>query len=267
MDVPAEIVDIFDILDPPMRQRKLSNREALRQLMFVMKTGVPWRHITVHQCKYWTVYKRFQSWVLSGVIDRAWKELTSLYVQHKLAYDPKWFHDLFIDTTMIKNVGGVDGLGKNPTDRGRLATKMSVIVDESQIPLCCEFFPANASDATTAIKSVDGMCCDVRRDRRFTNVLIGDKGYVSRHIEAALKTRNMRLLTPQKKNCKNPRRFSKADKDRLKRRHKVENFFCRMDKFKKIHCRHDKSMVSYRALTLFGMMVIVTTAQGPLRKS
>jgi putative transposase len=125
--------------------------------MFVVKTGIPWRYVNVNQCNSSTVYKRFQSWISKGVIERAWKELTTMYVQKRLAVNPKWFHDLFIDTTMIKNVGGVDGTGKNPTDRGRMATKMSVIVDEAQIPLCCEFFLANRSDATTAIQSVDGL--------------------------------------------------------------------------------------------------------------
>jgi hypothetical protein len=65
--------------------------------------------------------------------------------------------------------------------------------------------------------------------------VIGDKGYISRHIEEALRARNMRLLTPQRTNCRHPRIYSKEDRNSLRRRHKVENLFCRMDKFKKMH--------------------------------
>ena len=164
---------------------------------------------------------------------------------------------------MVKNLGGVDGLGKNPTDRGRMATKMSVVVDNAMIPVCCEFFPANVNDAVTTVKTIDGICCDIRRDGRYSNIVIGDKGYVSKHIENALRDRNMRLLTPQKSNCKRPKRFSTADKSRLKRRHKVENLFSRLDKFKKIHCRHEKNLASYKAFTLFGMILLVATVKLP----
>ena len=153
------LVSLFDELDPPVRQRKLSNHEALRQLLFVMRTGVQWRYIPVHVCNFSTVYKRFQSWTRHGVIDEAWKRMLALYAANKLQEDPRWFREMFIDTTMIKNVGGIDGLGRNPTDRGRMATKLSVIVDNARIPLSCEFFPANRNDSVTAVATVDGICC------------------------------------------------------------------------------------------------------------
>ena len=92
--------------------------------------------------------------------------MLALYAANKLQEDPRWFREMFIDTTMIKYVGGIDGLGRNPTDRGRLATKLSVIVDNARIPLSCEFFPANRNDSVTAVATVDGICCATRPDRR-----------------------------------------------------------------------------------------------------
>ena len=95
-----------------------------------------------------------------------------------------------------------------------------------------------------------------RMDRRFSNIVIGDKGYVSSNVEDALRERRMRLLTPRKVNSRR-KKHSKADRDSLRRRHTVENLFSRLDKFKKIHCRHEKNLESYRGLTLFGMMLLV----------
>ena len=43
--------------------------------------------------------------------------------------------------------------------------------------------------------------------------------------------------------------------------HKVENIFSRLDKFKKIHCRHENNLASYKAVTLFGMLILVTTVK------
>ena len=131
--VPPQIVNIVNELDPPVRKRRLTNEDALAAIYFMLRTGVPWRDVQIftRNCSASAVYKRYRSWVASGVFENVWKELVKHYSEQRIRSDANWFHDLFIDTTMIKNVGGVDGLGKNPTDRGRLATKMGAIVDSA----------------------------------------------------------------------------------------------------------------------------------------
>ena len=52
-----------------------------------------------------------------------------------------------IDSSFVKNVYGRDCIGRNPTDRGRAATKLSVLVDDLGVPLSLLFTPANCSDA------------------------------------------------------------------------------------------------------------------------
>ena len=76
---------------------------------------------------------------------------------------------------MIKNIQGVDCVGKNPTDRGRLASKLSVICDCDQVPVSACFFPANKSDVTTTIDTVDSIACKIRKDNRYHNTLVADK--------------------------------------------------------------------------------------------
>jgi putative transposase len=171
----------------PIRKRKLSNKDALEQLCFLLKTGVPWRHIPMTLCSPSAVYKRYRHWLSHDIFDRAWVELTALYANNRLESDPSWFHDLFIDTTMIKNVGGIDGLGKNPTDRGRLATKMGVVVDSAAIPIAFQFFEANRNDVTTTVPTIEQILCHLRKDRRYKHALIGDKGYISKDVAEALK--------------------------------------------------------------------------------
>jgi transposase len=258
VQVPPQIVNIVNELDPPVRKRRLTNEDALAAIYFMLRTGVPWRDVQIftRNCSASAVYKRYRSWVASGVFEKVWKELVKHYSEQRIRSDANWFHDLFIDTTMIKNVGGVDGLGKNPTDRGRLATKMGAIVDSAGIPVAIEFFSANRNDVTTALDTVAAIGCPIRPegwlgpDKRFKNTLVGDKGYVSKKLRDALKPSGIRMLTPNKKNsrCK---KMHHDDRVRLRRRLKVENLFCRLDKFKKIHCRHEKSLAAFRALTYF----------------
>ena len=50
------------------------------------------------------------------------------------------------NTTAYKNIYGKDCVGKNPTDRGRKATKLSVIVDEKGVPHSLHASEGNVSD-------------------------------------------------------------------------------------------------------------------------
>jgi putative transposase len=266
MEAPLMLASIFDELDPPIRKRKISNAEVLNLVCFALKTGVPWRYIPVKaMCGWSAAYKRYQRWVQLSLFDKALTRLRDMYSERKLASDPKWFKELFIDCSFVKNVGGVDGLGKNPTDRGRMATKMSAIVDNDKMPLSCEFFPGNINDCKTALQTVDAITCPLRINKRYKNIIVGDKGYVSKQLTAGMKLRGKSLLTPRKINMVKEKKHTKEQKRTLMRRHKVENFFIRLDKFKKIHCRHEKNLSSFKSLTLFAMALLF--ANNPILSS
>ena len=257
MNVPPVIASIFDELDPAVRQRKISNSDVLRMLCFALKTGVPWRYLpTSGQCDWSTAYKRYKRWIRLGLFDKALSSIRSMYANRRLSEDPSWFKELFIDCSFVKNVGGVDCLGKNPTDRGRLATKLSAVVDNNMMPLSCEYFPGNTCDCSVAIETIDKIGCKVRVDKRYKNTIVGDKGYVSQNIARELKKRNMKLLTPVKKGMTRTKKLVRSHEELLRKRHKVENFFCRLDKFKKIHCRHEKSLESFKALSTFAISLM-----------
>lgn len=264
MKVPAEIVKIVDELDPPIRARRLTNEDALSAINCVLRTGISWRDVQhiMHTCSASAVYKRYRSWIASGLLERVWKKLLLRYSEKRIEADARWFHDIFIDTSMIKNVGGVDGMGRNPTDRGRMATKLSAIVDRDGIPVSVEFFAANRSDVTTALESFNAIACPLQPcglfgpDRRFKRTLVGDKGYVSQELQNAVQPFGARLLTPRKKNSKIKNKLHYDDRRRLKRRHVVENLFCRLDKFKKIHCRHEKTLLAYKSFTLLACIML-----------
>jgi transposase len=72
-----------------------------------------------------------------------------------------------------------------------LATKLSVICDQDQIPVSACFYPANVTDVTTTIQSVNEVECNVRKDGRYSNVLVGDKGCISTAVKEALRQRRI----------------------------------------------------------------------------
>jgi putative transposase len=201
------------------------------------------------------VYKRFRRWKELGAFEKIWIHVVNEYSDQQLINDVNWFKTLFIDSTMIKNVGGCDELGKNPSDRGRLATKMSIICDVDEIPISCSFYPANKNDILTVEESVEKIACRIKWDGRIVNTIAGDKAYVSRTISQKLRNHNIRLISPPKK--RSPRVLSNSDKTILKSRCKIEHVFCRLDKFRRIHCRHEKNLNSYAALNFLAMAIIV----------
>ncbi len=110
------VSDLFDRFDPPKRARKLDNKTAIECLLFVIKTGVAWKHAPAKGCSTSAVYKRLRHWMTNGVIKRVWEDLAMQYGRARLQDDPGWFKTVFIDSAMVKNLAGVDVVGPNPTD-------------------------------------------------------------------------------------------------------------------------------------------------------
>lgn len=210
------------------------------------------------------VYKRFQTWAKAGVFDVVWRSVLAQYSHMHLLADAHWFRIINVDTSMVKNVCGTDGTGPNPTDRARQAIKISFICDQRMVPISRQVYPANRNDIKTLEAAVKGIACPIHRDGRYTSILAGDKGYVSKPIAAMLLADcRVRMLVPHRKNMKATRPFTDQEKAILKQRHKIENTFCRFDKFKRIHCRVDRLLASYVAFTDVAMTLVTLRAMTP----
>ena len=168
-----------------------------------------------------------------------WADLLGQYSLSQLSNNPRWFKDIYLDSSQVKNITGADCVGRNPTDRGRNGTKISVICDDNIVPLSMTFYGSNEADSNTTLESFDAIKCKIRNDERGTNNLITDKGFISEPIKEVLASVRVHLLTPIKVNAQN-HYMSQKDKDRLHKRHKIENIFCRMDKFKRIFNRMER---------------------------
>jgi transposase len=188
--IAKRLLDLANIVDPPVRKRKLDNITCVQEIMYVLRTGVQWSKLRSLSNTHWTtVYKRFRKWCQKDVFGKLWDDCVAEYVTKKGVDVIEPFRTLFIDSTMIKNVSGEDGTGRNPSDRGRQATKMSIICDENQVPLSCTFYPANQSDCTTIEQSVDAL-----KVRPVATTLVGDKGYISRVRAEKLAEETMYVL-------------------------------------------------------------------------
>ena len=146
------------------------------KIFYVARTGCQWSNITPpRNVSYKTVFARFANWSKIGVFETAFSGLA------KLAGDraSRRRSVLCTDTSYVKNIQGRGPtLGRNHTDRGRKATKVSVLTDDKGIPLHFCFHPANKNDCTLLRHLLDSASRCIGPLGRFQS-LYADKGYDS----------------------------------------------------------------------------------------
>ena len=130
-----------------------------------------------------------------------------------------------------------DCVGRNPTDRGRRATKLSAIVDSSGIPISLVAFPANTSDYKTVDATLLQRLCPTPRPCP----LYADKGYDSKKVRHDLSHAGYIARVSQ-------RRVS-VHRVVNQRRGVVERFFSWLDKNRRLIVRYDAYIASYMSWT------------------
>ena len=151
-----------------------------------------------------------------------------------------------VDTSFVKNVFGRDCVGKNPTDRGRKATKVSAILDETGIPIALSFFPANVHDSKTLMPTIRARVTGphVRKP------LYADKGYDSRALRHEVVQAGF------------TDRFSRRRENTHivvnRRRNVVERFFAWLDKSRRLIMRFDQKIHVYISWTWLACLNILT---------
>ncbi len=139
-EIPDTLWDkIEPLLAPLMRKRPggkkpLPFRQILNGILYVLITGCQWKMLPDCYGSKSTVHEHYQRWRAAGVFDRILCLCLQEYDELK-GIDWEW-----------QSMGGCllqaplcgkeahEGLGANPTDRGRAGTKLHLLVDEQGIP-------------------------------------------------------------------------------------------------------------------------------------
>jgi transposase len=155
-------------------RKRVEAEFVLDELLRVLWTGCPWRSLRSTQSSYQTIHRHFMVWTQKNVFREAYS------IAYKLQNRPTRRNLRFqcIDASFVKNIYGRDCVGRNPTDRGRKATKLSAIVDQDGLPLSLVFFPANVHDVHTVEPTLNHRIvvpCP-------SQPLYADKGYDSKKV-------------------------------------------------------------------------------------
>lgn len=132
--------------------------------------------------------------------------------------------------------------GKNPTDRGKIGVKRSVLIDGRGVPLGAAVDGANVHDQKLVKETLDKV--PVRRpkpSRRRKQHLCLDKGYTGKPVQSLVRRRRYTPHIPLKGNAP-PKRKHRRGKAR---RWKVERTHSWLNRARRLLVRWEKHLVNY----------------------
>ena len=220
------------------RPRAFSAEEILDALLLMCKTSQPWRLLPGINGRYKTLHRNFMHLSRAGVFVKIQKRIVRLYTRCRR---PK--HHI-TDTSYIKNVLGTDVVGRNYTDRGRMATKLSTITDDVGVVLLFQLFPGNKSNQ----KVLPGTIGNFRPPQQLE--LFADKGYDSRANRAYLRKLGYR----ERISKRGQRRMPNANRKRIR----IEHSYARLKQFRRLRQRYEKLAVTFASFVVVANVHVVS---------
>jgi transposase len=165
-------------------------RSVLQGIIFVLKTGVPWKALPAtsdfpsgHTCR-----RRLLEWEKRGVWHRLWQSiLAELQAEGQLDWERA-----VVDSSSVRAGHGGEKTGKSPVDRSKLGSKHHLLVEGRGVPLSMSLTGANRHDITQLLSLVQSLP-RVRGKRggprQKPKRVQGDRAYDSEPHRRALKKR------------------------------------------------------------------------------
>ena len=197
----------------------------LEGMIYIMRTGCPWRDLPADYGPWSSVYTRWRRWNQTGI----WQRLIRVLARKARG------RLRFLDASHIK----VHQDGSNPAGgqqnqamgrtKGGLNTKLTALIDIRGRAVRIGLAPGQAADVKVANPVLGRLAAKT--------ILVADKGYDTNHFRRRLKQRQARVCIPSKSNRVTPIAHHRGY---YRLRHKAENFFQRIKKFRRIGTRYEK---------------------------
>src|SRR4030095_2612364 len=126
-------------------------------IFFVLRTGCQWGALDATGiCSHSAAHRRFQEWIEADVFVALWEKGLMEYDALQ-GIDWAW---LAMDGAMTKAPLGGKKVGKNPTDRGKIGTKRSVLTEGHGVPSGLAVDGANRNDFKMARETIESIAVE-----------------------------------------------------------------------------------------------------------
>ena len=242
----------------------VDHRRILNGILWVHRTGAPWRDLPLHYGPVGMVSSRFYRWRAAGVWDQI---LIALQSEADARGEVDW--DLhFVDATVIRahqhaagarrtrTVGdgaNVEALGRS---QGGFSTKLHLRAEGGGKPIVAVLTGGERHEQIALDALLDNGA--IRRPGRGRPRLrpwrmAGDKGYSSPTARNRLRRRHIRPVIPSKSNQRRQPRF---DREAYRQRNRIERLINHLKQFRRIATRYEKRGISYLAMVMLGMILL-----------
>ena len=132
-------------------RKPLPKRQVLEGIFYVLRTGCHWKAVPKEYGAGSSIHRYFQEWEAAGFFERIWSKGLEQYDELE-GVGWEWQS---LDGCMVKAPLALESVGKNPTDRGKMGTKRSVLTDKNGLPLAVVLSGANTHDVKLLEDTLD----------------------------------------------------------------------------------------------------------------
>jgi hypothetical protein len=219
------------------RPNKKHLKHYIKVIFNTLKTGIQWKYLK-EELHYTTYHKKFLLWNSYNVFQNVYYILIKI-LEHNNILNKNILKELYIDSTMIKNIKGSEFIGPNHYDRNRNGNKISIVVTSNGIPLGMTLSTSNVHDISIVEDTIDDIKVNIVGSK-----LGADKGYISEALKDKLKKqRNIDLITYKRKNTK--KILNNNEIKFLNKRYIVENTFSWLKNNKKLINRFETKALNF----------------------
>ena len=196
-------------------------RLVLDGILWVLRTGAPWRDLPSCYPGHQTCHRRFQQWVASGIL----RNVLEALADH---LDVGRGDEAFIDGTYATAKRGGACVGRCRAGR---ATKIMAIADHRGLPMSVHIAEGSRHDVVLTDATLDAAVVD-----ELPRCLIGDKAWDSAKLQRSLLAeRDIELIAP-KRGGKRPSKRKQDGRSlrRARRRWLVERLFAWLESFRRL---------------------------------
>ena len=269
-DPQWELVE--DLFSPPARtgRPRRDRREILDGILWILRTGAPWRDLPRELGPWATAWDLFDTWSNDGTLDAILSRLRAAGIDAGLIDRDLWC----IDGTVVRAARCAAGGGKGddpeePPDhalgrsRGGFSTKIHVLCDSHGHPLHFHLTAGQAHETTALVPLLDGAEEQVvdgdGEPIAWPVALAGDKGFRADWIDEYLLELGIRPVIPSKENEDRAARAVEFDRDAYRKRSIVECLIGWLKESRRIFSRFEKTAKN------FGGMIKMAFIQRYLR--